>query len=67
MRLGAGSEDSENGLEALKAHKFFKGIDFNKLHQQKSPLIITTIKCSASNNSLLSSKSNNTPNERATT
>ena len=27
-----------NGMNDLKAHPFFKGIDFNKLHLLKAPI-----------------------------
>ena len=32
LRLGAGDADSCNGIEALKSHPFFDGVNFSTLH-----------------------------------
>lgn len=37
-RLGAGAPGSKNDYNALKAHKFFEGIDFNELPNLLPPL-----------------------------
>lgn len=38
-RLGCGSSEDGLGIEDLKSHKFFEGIDFRSLPIQESPLI----------------------------
>ena len=37
-RLGAGPPGSQNDYEALKAHPFFKGINFKTLSQTAPPI-----------------------------
>ena len=37
-RLGAGCAGSNNDYKALKSHPFFKGIDFEKLHEIEIPI-----------------------------
>jgi len=37
-RIGSGPLGSENDFEALKAHPFFKGVNFKKLNQTSPPL-----------------------------
>lgn len=37
-RLGVGPEGSENSFEALKAHPYFKGINFKLLDQTAPPV-----------------------------
>lgn len=37
-RLGADIGDENNGLQALKSHKFFNGIDFNNIHKRTVPV-----------------------------
>lgn len=38
-RLGAGiGDEDENGIDALKAHKFFAGMDFATVHQKEVPI-----------------------------
>ena len=32
QRLGSGADDSDLSMNALKAHRFFDGINFNNLH-----------------------------------
>lgn len=37
-RLGAGIGDDNNGIEALKSHPFFSGIDFGIIHKKAVPI-----------------------------
>ena len=38
MRLGAGPKGSENSMEALKNHPYFKGINFKTLSKNSPPV-----------------------------
>lgn len=38
-RLGSGSTEEGLDMEALKAHPFFEGVDFRRIHETESPLI----------------------------
>lgn len=51
-RLGSGADDSDLSMDALKAHRFFEGINFNGLHLQKAPIAPKTVKCTSSTNNL---------------
>ena len=48
QRLGAGTDESANGMAALKSHHFFTGINFSQLHKQEAPIKCTPIKCTMS-------------------
>ncbi len=65
-RLGVGSEGSENDFRALKAHPFFKGIDFDNLANIEPPIETSCFNFSpqivfekSNDNSLSSLKSSN--------
>lgn len=38
LRLGAGEDGSENDLQALKNHPFFKGANFKEAHNLTPPV-----------------------------
>jgi hypothetical protein len=37
-RLGTGPKGSDNNIESIKQHPFFKGIDWSKLNKYKPPI-----------------------------
>ena len=44
QRLGAGPPDSENDYNHLKAHPFFKSVNFKKLHNTSPPVPVERFK-----------------------
>lgn len=46
QRLGS---DETGGFEQLEAHKFFKGIDWEHIHEQKPPALVPYLPATASN------------------
>jgi hypothetical protein len=66
QRLGAGKPGSNNDINALKKHEFFKGINFEELHLKKPPLKINNLdrfKSSENIRSFISPKLTNINNE----
>ena len=53
-RLGAGSPQSENSMAKLKAHIFFKGVDFENLHLMEPPIDYENLTASTHSSSTLS-------------
>lgn len=46
QRLGAGELNSDNDMNALKAHPYFLDVNFTTLHLQNAPIVCTTIRSS---------------------
>ena len=57
QRLGAGRVGSNNDFDVLKKHKFFYGIDFDKIFLLPSPVISKNYNRTAMIQQLIDSKS----------